>query len=221
MDYQISNIKDEILVIENVVPLSFQDAIIDRVQGDRHFPWFLLHRIGHPDHYGPGTSPQYLDPNITDDVGFFHMAFDGNDSSQHFDFFRCILEFFAEKTGIRIGNLLRIRLRYTHKGVNHDKNKYAAPHVDFNTGRPYNTLVYYVDNSDGDTIIFDKIFNPAEETYNPVFAKPLTELVRITPTKGTGLFFNGHRYHAGNFPINCSSRIVINFDFEILPEIKR
>lgn len=214
MDYQIKNIKDEILVIENIVPKSFQDAIVDRVQGVNHFPWFLLHRIGHPDHYGMGTTPNYVDPNITDDVGFFHMAFDGNATSPYFDFFRPVLDFFTEKTNIEVRTILRIRLRYTHKGKDHNSSKYAAPHVDFNTGQPYNTLVYYVDDSDGDTIIFDKIFNPQEEVYNPVFADPLPELVRVTPKKGTGLFFNGHRYHAGNFPITQSSRIVINFDFE-------
>jgi hypothetical protein len=215
MAYQIKNIKDEILVIDNVVPPSFQDAILDRVQGVNHFPWFLLHRIGHPDHYGIGTTPNYADPNITDDVGFFHMAFDGNVTSQHYDFFRPILEFFTEKTDILVGKLLRIRLRYTHKGTGHTSSKYAAPHVDFYTGMPYSTLVYYVDDSDGDTIIFDKVFNAGDE-YNPVISAQLPELVRITPKKGSALFFNGHRFHAGNFPINYSSRIVINFDFETL-----
>lgn len=216
MDFQIRNIKDEILVIDNLIPVSYQDAVIQRVQGDQHFPWFLLHRIGHPDFFGKGTTPAYADPNITDDVGFFHMAFDGDVTSPYYDFFRAILEFFSEKTGIKVGNLLRIRLRYTHKGVGHDTNKYAAPHVDFNTHQPYSTLVYYADDSDGDTIIFDKVFNPNEEVYDPVFAEPLPELLRYTPKKGSALFFNGHRYHAGNFPVNYSSRIVINFDFEQL-----
>lgn len=216
MTIQITNIKDEILIINKIIPESFQDAIIDRVQGTNFFPWFLLHRIGHPDHFGVGTTPEYLDPNITDDVGFFHMAFDGNVTSPHFDFFRSILEFFTEKTGIRVRSLLRVRLRYTHKGQGHTDTKYAAPHVDFNTGHPYSTLVYYVDDSDGDTVIFDKIFNPQEEIYNPIIAEPLVELARITPKKGTALFFNGHRFHAGNFPVNYSSRIVINFDFETL-----
>jgi hypothetical protein len=214
MAYQIKNIKDEILLITDVVPNSFQDDIIDRVQGVNHFPWFLLHRIGHPDHFNAGVSSNYVDPNITDDVGFFHMAFDGDFVSPHFDFFKTILLFFSEKTNIQIGNLLRIRLRYTHKGYDHTEGKYAPPHVDFNTGQPYSTLVYYIDDSDGDTIIFDKIFNPTEEIYNPVFADPLPELVRITPKKGSAIFFNGHRYHAGNYPITYSSRIVINFDFE-------
>jgi len=213
MDFQISNIKDEILIIENVIPPSLQNAVIQRVQGDQHFPWFLLHRIGHPDQFGPGTVAEYADPNITDDVGFFHMAFDGSSSSTHYDFFRSILEFFLEKTNIKISNLLRIRLRYTHKGKGHTTTKYAAPHVDFNTHTPYSTFIYYVDDSDGDTIIFDKIFNPEEEMYNPIIAEPLVELLRCTPKKGTGLYFNGHRYHAGNFPVEYSSRIVINFDF--------
>jgi hypothetical protein len=216
MDFQIKNIKDEILLIDNIVPKSLQDSIITRVQGDQHFPWFLLHRIGHPDHYGIGTTPDYVDPNITDDVGFFHMAFDGGSYSPHYDFFKSILDFFTDKTGIEVKEILRIRLRYTHKGQGHTAFKYAAPHVDFNTNSPYNTLIYYVDDSDGDTIIFNKIFNTNEEIYNPALADPLPELLRITPKKGTGLFFNGHRYHSGNYPVEYSSRIIINFDFEIL-----
>lgn len=215
MDYQIKNIKDEILLIDNVVPSSFQKSIIDKVQGVNHFPWFLLHRIGHPDHFAVGTMPEYLDKNITDDVGFFHMAYDGDFQSPYFDFFATILEFFSEKTNINIKRLLRVRLRYTHKGENHSEEKYAPPHVDFNTGSPYSTLIYYVNDSDGDTIIFDKIFDPSTELYNPIFDEPLPELLKITPKQGNALFFNGHRFHAGNYPILKSSRIVINFDFEI------
>ena len=65
-------------------------------------------------------------------------------------------------------------------------------------------------------LFFDKIFDSAKEKYDPVFSEPLPELLRITPKQGSGLFFNGHRYHAGNYPITQSSRIVINFDFETL-----
>lgn len=214
MEYQIKNIKDEILLIENVIPASFQQATIERIQGDNHFPWFLLHRIGHPDHYSLGTTSAYVDPNITDDAGLFHMAFDGNFVSPHYDFFRTILEFFAEKSGIKIGRMLRVRLRYTHKSVGHTESKYAPPHVDFYSSSPYSTFIYYVNDSDGDTIIFDKIFDSDKEQYNPAFSEPLPELLRVTPRQGSGLFFNGHRYHAGNYPTKNSSRIVINFDFE-------
>jgi hypothetical protein len=209
---------DQYIVFDELIPKQLQESILQTIDGVQSFPWYMLRQIGHTE-YGNVT---YADKNAIDGGGFYHsIVDDGKIISKYFDYFNTILYFFTDKTGLEVGDIMRIRLRYTHKGINHDKNKYAAPHVDFNTGRPYNTLVYYVDTSDGDTIIFDKIFNPAEEIYNPVFAKPLTELVRITPTKGSGLFFNGHRYHAGNFPIHCSSRIVINFDFEVLPEIKR
>lgn len=214
MEYQIKNIKDEILFVDNVVSTAFQQNVIERIQGDQHFPWFLLHRIGHPDLYRFGTSSKYVDPNITDDVGFFHMAFDGKLTSPYYDFFRTILEFFSEKSGVTIGKMLRVRLRYTHKGIGHTASKYAPPHVDFYTSNPYSTFIYYVNDSDGDTIIFDKIFNAGQEQYDPAFSKPLPELLRVTPRQGSGLFFNGHRYHAGNYPVEQSSRIVINFDFE-------
>jgi hypothetical protein len=216
MDYKISNIADEILIIENVIPKSFQDGIIDKLQGENYFPWFTIHRVGNPLAFPRGTTPVYPDKNITDDVGLYHLAFDSEPKSVHFDFFRMVLEFFSEKTGIKIGKLMRIRLRYTHPSIAHDDTKYAAPHVDFSTSAPYSTLVYYVDDSDGDTILFDKMYETSQGPFNPLFEEPLTELLRVTPKKGVGLFFNGHRYHAGNYPIKYSTRIVINFDFETL-----
>jgi hypothetical protein len=214
MDPQITILNDEILTVDDVIPLFLQNSVIERIQGDQYFPWFLLHRIGHPDYFGPGTSPKYADSNITDDVGFFHMAFDGENKSSHYDFFKTILDFFCATTQIEVQEIIRIRLRYTHKGKGHTEFKYAAPHVDFNTSQPYSTMIYYVNDSDGDTIIFDEIFKQ-DVVYDPVLADPLPELLRYTPKKGSALFFNGHRYHAGNYPTECSSRIVINYDFVV------
>ena len=213
MSSKITNIKDEILIIEDAIPVSLQEEVINKVQGDQYFPWFLLHRLGHAGHFGKGESPGYTDPRITDSVALTHMAFDGKDKSPHYDFFRSILYFFTEKTGIEVGNIIRIRLRYTHPITGHTSEHYSAPHVDFFTNQPYSTLVYYINDSDGDTFIFDKVFDPTEEEYNPVIAEPLVELLRLTPKQGSALFFNGHRYHAGNYPIQSSTRIVINFDF--------
>lgn len=210
MTYQIVNILDEIMLIENLIPATFQNAIVSRVQGVNYFPWYLLHKIGHKDY----EDLQYVDKNVTDDSGFYHMIYDENISqSEYYDFFRAILEFYCEKTGKVIERILRIRARYTHPVNGHNKNKYAAPHVDFNSEVPYTTLVYYVDDSDGDTILFDKKFDYKKDKYDPIVKDQLSEVYRLTPKKGNALIFDGHRYHAGNFPINYSSRIIINFDF--------
>jgi hypothetical protein len=210
---QINHIQDEIFVVENLIPKSFQEAVIHRLQGSEHFPWFAIHRVGAPSYFPRGTNPNYVDQRITDDVGFFHMVHDGEKISPYYDLFRGILEFYAEKFDKEIVEILRIRLRYTHTSVGHDETKYAAPHIDFPSTNGYTTLLYYIDDSDGDTILFDKLFNPAVEKFDPIVKDPLTEVFRYAPKKGNALIFNGHRYHSGNYPIKNSARIVANFDF--------
>jgi hypothetical protein len=214
MAYLIKNVGEEILEISNVIPESYQENIISKIQGINHFPWFSLHKIGHPDFFSKGESVPYTDTNITDEVGFFHMVFDGKNFSPFFDFFYPILTFLEEKVSIKVKNLLRIRIRYTHPCSNHSLSKYAPPHVDYPSSNPYYTLIYYVEDSDGDTILFDKFYDETQE-YNPLEDYKFKELYRFTPKQGSAIFFNGHRYHSGNYPVNYSSRIVINFDFEI------
>jgi hypothetical protein len=210
MIHRVNKIHEEILLIENLVPVSFQNAIFERMHGINYFPWYLLNKIGHKDY----KNLKYVDENITDESGFYHMIYDENISqSNYYDFFRSLLEFYSEKTDKQIERILRIRARYTHPITGHNKNKYAAPHVDFNSEIPYTTLVYYVNDSDGDTILFDKKFDKLSEEYNPIIKEDLKEVFRLAPKKGNALKFDGHRYHAGNFPIDYSSRIVINFDF--------
>lgn len=198
----IRHIKDEILVVENVVPLEYQNKIINTSMSS-NFPWYLMDKLGR----------DYVDPNITDDTIFYHVAHNGLPLTEFSDFFMEILNSFAETTGISIKTVGRIRLRYTHSSANHSAKKYSPPHVDFTDAGTYYTLIYYVDDSDGDTVVFDKIFDPKREKYEYVLTKELKEIARVSPKKGSCLFFNGHRYHSGNWPINNNSRIVVNFNF--------
>jgi|TARA_B110000977_G_scaffold75923_2_gene102469 hypothetical protein len=214
MTYEIKHVAEEIYTIKDIIPVSYQNAIIDRMQGENFFPWFLLHKIGHKDYFTADQKDIYIDPNVTDDSGFFHIIQDDTEiRSAHYDFFRMILEFYCEKTGKTIDQIFRIRARYTSPSPGHDSTKYAAPHIDYPNNSDYTTLIYYVNDADGDTILFDKMFNPQTDVYNPVLNEKITEVYRHTPKKGEALIFNGHRYHSGNFPIKHSSRIVLNFDF--------
>lgn len=80
------------------------------------------------------------------------------------------------------------------------RKEYDNPHIDIN----YEHLVclYYVNDSDGDTFLFDKIDNE------------LKIKKRITPKKGRVLLFNGNRYHASSGPTN-GIRCIINFNVSI------
>lgn len=206
---------EEILILEDLLPEQLENDIIDRICHNPNFPWFMIKKISHNFFYEDNSRPEYIDPMITDDVGFYHSVTEfGKINSAHYDFFKTILYFMAHEINVTIKDIIRIRLRYTHTVKNHTEFKYAAPHVDFEEIKEnYKTFIYYVDDSDGDTYLFDKLFDKSKETYDPVVKEPLKTILQYTPKKGHAIYFNGHRYHSGNYPVNYSSRIMINFDF--------
>ena len=66
------------------------------------------------------------------------------------------------------------------------------------------TGLYYVNDSDGDTFLFNEM-NPHRGA--------LTVARRITPKRGTLVLFDATRYHAGNNPIDHPTRLTLNFNF--------
>lgn len=203
---------DQYIVFDELIPKQLQESILQTIDGEQSFPWYMLRKIGHTE-YGDIT---YADKNVIDGGGFYHsIVDDGKIISKYFDYFNTILYFFTDKTGIEVGDIMRIRLRYTNQQQGHTHDTYAPPHIDFARNRSYYTLLYYVEDSDGDTILFDKVFNPETDLYSPNTIDNLEIAYRQTPKQGQGLLFTGHRYHSGNYPINCKSRIVVNFDFTL------
>ena len=61
------------------------------------------------------------------------------------------------------------------------------------------SLIYYINDSDGDTIFFNK---------------KLKEIKRVTPKKNTAVLFDSNILHCGCNPIKSSMRGVINFIFK-------
>jgi hypothetical protein len=80
------------------------------------------------------------------------------------------------------------------------KNNHQPVHLD-NYNKNYRSFVYYVNDSDGDTLFFDNNQNITD---------------RFSPKKGTGILFNSNIRHAGQNPINHYTRAVINFVWEDL-----
>ena len=104
--------------------------------------------------------------------------------------------------GLEIKELYRIIARMNLRGQNKSKH---LPHVDLEY--PHYTMVYYVNDSDGYTYIFDKMFDQS----NPDQTK-FGEYKTVKPVKGRAVFFNGLYYHAGSSPIKDQSRTIINAD---------
>jgi len=81
---------------------------------------------------------------------------------------------------------------------------YNRPHVDHGRGDA-KSLIYYVNDSDGDTIIFKNSFTGEDPG-------PLEIAHRITPKAGSAILFDSAIYHASSTP-TTGVRSVINFIF--------
>jgi hypothetical protein len=88
--------------------------------------------------------------------------------------------------------------------------KYGVPHVDGYRDRAFKVAVYYVNDTDGDTVLFKETINDIapEEIQNTI----LTFDQSIPPKKGRLIVFDGNIYHAVGKPKN-DIRCIINYNF--------
>jgi hypothetical protein len=76
------------------------------------------------------------------------------------------------------------------------------PHVDL-FGEKHTTAIYYVSDSDGDTVVY----NETDES------EEYTVMKTITPKKNRLCVFDGSHYHTGHSPMKHKNRILINANF--------
>jgi 2OG-Fe(II) oxygenase superfamily len=85
------------------------------------------------------------------------------------------------------------------------------PHVDYYM--PHYTLLYYVNDADGDTYIW----NEKAPKENPeAYPERFTLLDSISPKKGRAILFNGMHYHSSSRPKEARERIAITIN--LLPK---
>ncbi len=91
------------------------------------------------------------------------------------------------------------------------KKEHNGIHVDLPPIIPHVACVYYVNNSDGDTIIYEQTINDVAGGSQNV---KVTEHKRVTPKCGRAVFFDGSRYHCSSQP-SGNYRTIINFDLTV------
>jgi hypothetical protein len=169
------------------------------------FPWFYVSHVSLP----PGADMP--DPLSRETFGYNHMVYNYEDNNKSFVFqsMPLILTKFEEIFNTKITKLLRIRMGMKHPKIGFTENNYNLPHVDYFT--PHSTLIYYINDSDGDTRIFDQEFT--ESTGEPT---SFTVKTRITPRANRMLYLkNGLVYHTAANPIVTDRRIVLNINLII------
>jgi hypothetical protein len=118
---------------------------------------------------------------------------------------------YCEKANLPFTTLLRIRIGLfprTMIDVPHHN-----PHVDFYI--PHRVGIYYVNNSDGDTFVFNETSEQVglEESVRYTKEGKFTLAKQLSPKKGRMIGFDGKYYHASMHPMKSASRIAIAFAF--------
>ncbi len=89
------------------------------------------------------------------------------------------------------------------------RKQYDNPHIDILY--PHLVCLYYVNDSDGDTFIFDKTKDDYNELPKDV---QLNVIKQVSPKKGRVVLFDGKRYHSSSGPTK-NVRCIINFNVKI------
>jgi len=91
--------------------------------------------------------------------------------------------------------------------TNFPESHYNIPHAD-NSNPNMFSAVYYINDSDGDTFVFNEMVLPDK------LPDKLTVMQRISPKKNRLVIFESDRFHASSNPRVTTERLIINFVFE-------
>ena len=105
-----------------------------------------------------------------------------------------MMKVFLQKIKLNKLEIIRAKANLQTSNVRIKNNKHSSPHVDMNEN--HFVILYYVNNSDGETVLFKK---------NKIWKK-------ITPKQGRVLIFNGDIKHAAGCPVDNQVRAVININ---------
>jgi len=193
----------DIKIVENLLPRGYADAIEQDLISS-NFPWFYVNDVTNPDSYGtPGLS------NLVHDFRI-------NNNTEYYRYLKPVTYFIEDVIGHRVKDLLRIRIGFLQSF----QAGHNDPHLDFVF--PHITACYYVNDCDGDTVLFNETLADIDSTQidddvvrQYVKNNTFTEAARCTPAKNKLCVFNGHRFHASSHPITSYKRFVITFNFTI------
>lgn len=208
MDQLLNNMNnDDIIVDDNLISLEKQNHIKSLLTAE-HFPWFLGYEKTSTTHPNWTNHFNKLTNNIFEYSQFVHLYV--QDGKPNSDFINDVASIFLEAVNkYNIDDrIIRIKSNYCTKVSCDNIDAHQSPHVDCQSN--HWVMIYYVNDSDGDTFIFNEKLEhptPIEEV------KSLSIKQRITPKQGRVVIFDGAHLHAGMHPRLNDSRMVINYVF--------
>ena len=192
--------KNKILVFDDIIDSEYQERIKSILLGDEtfegyYFPWYFTQDV-----------TKQKDKDSQKRSAFFHGYVRDNDdtigtidSVFHY-LIVSLLESACNKIDKQSVNVIQGR-SFLQLPINYKGEREDSPHID--TSDDHFVMLYYVCDSDGDTIIFKE--KEKSEKY--------TIQKRVTPKQGRVVLFDGAFYHTAEQPMD-NVRCVINYDLK-------
>ena len=182
------------------------DDLIDNNTADYIENEFKTDRV--PWHFHEETSFKFDNPyvnlmkgpNIAEGPQFVHLFYDWKKklNSNWINYPSIILKELHKKFDDVELSPIRIKANCQLQTKDSSHTKYTGPHRDYDDW-PHIVVLYYINDSDGDTILFEEVGDELQIAH------------RITPKKGKAVIFNGLRYHCSSRP-SKGKRVVINYN---------
>ena len=188
-------------VLDDVVPLSYQEEI-KRNLLDITFPWFYVSDITYAQNKSaPAVSHLFV--------------LDGQIKSHYWNALTPIAHFACAKLNYNVKRIVNART-FLQFPLNDKMGIDLVDRLHIDIPEQHAVVLYYVLDSDGDTIIVDKThtgnnFDPNATEYT-VDKFPI--LKKVTPKQGRVVVFDGRLYHTAEQP-QQNMRCVININVKV------
>ena len=203
---------NDIYVFDDIIEKPYQELIKETLLGgdkpptvddvEEEFPWYYTSDVTDNSHEGPfqgrfGFSHQYVstEEGIVSD---FHSLFFG------------LIQNSCKKLKIKEIDVLNGR-SFLQTPTNISKDDVDTPHVDMVA--PHFVMLYYVCDSDGDTIIYNE--KTKFDGCHPDFKMNYTIKKKVSPKQGRVVLFDGRHFHTAEQP-NHNLRCIVNYDLRDL-----
>ena len=196
----------DILVIDDVIPTALQNTF-EKIFLGSDFPVYLntgtVLYVENSD-----NKDLFHDKNTKDSAQFTHAIIRNEiQTSEYWSLIRPLLYFVIAKTNKEL-EIVRCKINITCPHAQYLKTQYFPPHIDAAPNANF-TAIYYVNDSDGDTLFFE---TPNQNIINGEFIIKQ----QVTPKKGRMVFFNKDTVHCGKPPSHTDARCVININFKLV-----
>jgi hypothetical protein len=189
---------ENITIIDDAVPVEVQDRI-EKLFLSNHINWtfnpsslYVSGKLmGLRDDF-PQTENTFDTPMFTHISGFINQKM----SDSLVDVFPVVQSIPHDMT-----TLIRVKTNITLPTIN-GGDLHNPVHIDYGSKEDYLSAIYYINDSDGDTFIFNEKNGHQGE---------LTLKQRVSPKRGRLVVFNGNYLHAGGIPTK-GPRLVMNIN---------